>query len=72
MFAYISLTQFLKGLVTCLASEGSPGTGSRVPPASEPIDPFWTFIVFVTGGVAMRDLDMMLLGSFISRRCASF
>ncbi len=22
---------------------------------------FWTFIIFVTNGVAMRDLDMMLL-----------
>ncbi len=42
-------------------------SGGRVPPASEPIDPFWTFIVFVTNGVSVRDLDMMLLGNFISR-----
>ena len=27
---------------------------------------FWTFIVFVTNGVAMRDLDMMLPENFIS------
>ncbi len=28
---------------------------------------FWAFIVFVTNGVAMRDLDMMLPGNVISR-----
>ena len=28
---------------------------------------FGAFIVFVTNGVAMRDLDMMLPGNFISR-----
>ena len=36
---------------------------------------FWTFIgfvTFVTNGVAMRDLDMMLPGNCISRRCESF
>ena len=37
-----------------------------------PIDPFWTFIVCGTDGVALRDIDMIPPANSISRRCAPF
>ena len=45
----------------------TPNWGLPMAPEFGIANPFWTFIVFVTNGVAMRDLDMLLPGNVISR-----